>query len=151
MPRTLFDKIWDAHVVRDLGGGCALLHIDRHLLHDLAGPPSLAEIARRNLPVRNPELTFAVPDHAVSSAPGRSAQTFELGGRFYDSLKKYTSASGIRFFDLGEKGQGIVHVAGPELRCAGGVGFRRRHIRKHACARHPDGASAQAEGYASAL
>ena len=72
MPRTLFEKIWDAHVVRDLGGGWALLHIDRHLLHDLSGPPALAEIARRNLRVRNPELTFAVPDHAVSSAPGRS-------------------------------------------------------------------------------
>jgi 3-isopropylmalate/(R)-2-methylmalate dehydratase large subunit len=115
MPRTLFEKIWDAHVVRDLGGGWALLHIDRHLLHDLSGPPALAEIARRNLRVRNPELTFAVPDHAVSSAPGRSARTFELGGRFYDSLKKYTRASGIRFFDLGDKGQGIVHVTGPEL------------------------------------
>src|ERR1700722_521005 len=115
MPRTLFDKIWNAHVVRDLGGGWALLHIDRHLLHDLSGPPSLAEIARRNLRVRNPDLTFAVPDHAVSSAPGRSARTFELGGRFYDSLKKFTTASGIRFFDLGEKGQGIVHVPGPEL------------------------------------
>jgi 3-isopropylmalate/(R)-2-methylmalate dehydratase large subunit len=115
MPRTLFEKIWDAHVVRDLGGGWALLHIDRHLLHDLSGPPALAEIAKRNLRVRNPDLTFAVPDHAVSSAPGRSPQTFELGGRFYDSLKKYTSASGIRFFDLGEKGQGIVHVTGPEL------------------------------------
>jgi 3-isopropylmalate/(R)-2-methylmalate dehydratase large subunit len=115
MPRTLFDKIWDAHVVRDLGGGWALLHIDRHLLHDLSGPPALAEIAKRNLRVRNPDLTFAVPDHAVSSAPARGAQTFELGGRFYDSLKKYTRASGIRFFDLGEKGQGIVHVTGPEL------------------------------------
>jgi 3-isopropylmalate/(R)-2-methylmalate dehydratase large subunit len=115
MPRTLFEKIWDAHVVRDLGGGWALLHIDRHILHDLSGPPALAEVARRNFRVRNPELTFAVPDHAVSSTPGRIAQTFELGGRFYDSLKKYASESGIRFFDLGHKGQGIVHVTGPEL------------------------------------
>src|ERR1700719_4794584 len=103
MPRTLFDKIWDAHVVRDLGGGLALLHIDRHLLHDLSGPPALAEIAKRNLRVRNPDLTFAVPDHAVSSAPGRSAQTFELGGRFYDSLEKYSTARGIHFYDPGEK------------------------------------------------
>ena len=115
MPRTLFEKIWDAHVVSDLGGGWALLHIDRHLLHDLSGPPALAEIAKRNLPVRSPELTFAVADHAVSSAPGRNAQTFELGGRFHDSLKKYAGQSGIRFFDLGQRGQGIVHVTGPEL------------------------------------
>ena len=58
LPRTLFEKIWDAHLVRDLGDGWALLHIDQHLLHDLSGPPSLAEIAKRGLKVRNPELTF---------------------------------------------------------------------------------------------
>jgi 3-isopropylmalate/(R)-2-methylmalate dehydratase large subunit len=115
MARTLFEKIWDAHVVRDLGDGWALLHIDRHLLHDLSGPPALAEIAKRGLAVRNPELTFAVPDHAVSSAPGRAATTFELGGRLLGALRKYTEASRIRFFDLGQKGQGIVHVMGPEL------------------------------------
>lgn len=115
MPRTLFEKIWDAHVVRDLGGGWALLHIDRHLLHDLSGPPALAELARRKLGVRNPELTFAVADHAVSSAPGRTAQTFELGGRLYGALRKLAADNGIRFFDLGHKGQGIVHVMGPEL------------------------------------
>jgi 3-isopropylmalate/(R)-2-methylmalate dehydratase large subunit len=115
MPRTLFEKIWDAHVVRDLGDGWALLHVDRHLLHDLSGPPALAKIAKRGLAVRNPELTFAVPDHAVSSAPGRVATTFELGGRLHGTLKKHSQASGIRFFDLGQKGQGIVHVMGPEL------------------------------------
>ncbi len=75
-PRTLFEKIWDAHVVRALGGNWSLMHVDRHLLHDLSGPPALAEISRRGLTVRNPELTFAVPDHAVSSAPGRTARTF---------------------------------------------------------------------------
>jgi 3-isopropylmalate/(R)-2-methylmalate dehydratase large subunit len=115
MARTLFEKIWDAHVVRDLGGGWSLLHIDRHLLHDLSGPPALAEISRRGLKVHDPELTFAVPDHAVSSAPGRTAQTFELGGRLYDALKGLALKDHIRFFDLGQKGQGIVHVMGPEL------------------------------------
>jgi 3-isopropylmalate/(R)-2-methylmalate dehydratase large subunit len=115
MPKSLFEKIWDEHVVRDLGGGWALLHIDRHLLHDLSGPPALATLAKRGLSVRNPELVFASPDHAVSSAPSRTAQTFELGGRLYDALKAQSHASGIRFFDLGEEGQGIVHVMGPEL------------------------------------
>jgi 3-isopropylmalate/(R)-2-methylmalate dehydratase large subunit len=115
MPRTLFEKIWDAHVVRDLGDGWALLHIDRHLLHDLSGPPALAEMARRKLKVRDPELTFAVADHAVSSAPGRTAKTFELGGRLYGALRKLAADQGIRFFDLGQNGQGIVHVMGPEL------------------------------------
>jgi 3-isopropylmalate/(R)-2-methylmalate dehydratase large subunit len=113
MPKSLFEKIWDEHVVRDLGGGWALLHIDRHLLHDLSGPPALATLAKRGLSVRNPELVFASPDHAVSSAPSRTAQTFELGGRLYDALKAQSHASGIRFFDLGEEGQGIVHVMGP--------------------------------------
>src|ERR1700738_427712 len=100
MPRTLFEKIWDAHVVRDLGGGWALLHIDRHLLHDLSGPPALAEIARRKLKVRHPERTFAVADPAVSSAPGRTAQTFELGGRLHGALRKLAADQGVRFFDL---------------------------------------------------
>jgi 3-isopropylmalate/(R)-2-methylmalate dehydratase large subunit len=115
MARTLFDKIWDAHVIRDLGEGWALLHIDRHLLHDLSGPPALAGVAKRGLAPCNPELTFATPDHAVSSAPGRKAQTFALGGRLYGALKQQARAAGIRFFDLEDAGQGIVHVMGPEL------------------------------------
>lgn len=115
MGRTLFDKVWDAHVVRDLGDGWALLHIDRQLIHDLGGGPAFAELGKRGLPVRNPELAFAVPDHAVSSAPGRTASSFELGGALHRSLREGASASGVRFFDLGESGQGIVHVMGPEL------------------------------------
>jgi len=114
-PRTLIDKIWDLHVVRDLGEGWSLLHIDRHVLHDLSGPPALMEVARRELAIANPDLTFATPDHAVSSAPGRTAETFPLGGRLHQALKHFSEAAHIRFFDLGERGQGIVHVMGPEL------------------------------------
>src|SRR5438045_9167493 len=87
MARTLFDKLWDAHVVRDLGNGWALLHIDRHLLHDLSGPPALAEVAQRGLPLHDPELAFATADHAVSSQPGRVATTFPLGGKLPGALK----------------------------------------------------------------
>ena len=76
MPKTLFDKLWDSHVVADLGDGWSLLHIDRHLLHDLSGGRALAELEARGLTVRHPELAFATPDHAVSSAPGRTASTF---------------------------------------------------------------------------
>lgn len=115
MARTLFDKVWDSHVIRDLGDGWALLHIDRHLLHDLSGAPALHEVARRKLPLHNPELCFATPDHAVSSAPGRDGNTFVHGARLYAGLKQYSQASKVRFFDLGEQGQGIVHVIGPEL------------------------------------
>jgi 3-isopropylmalate/(R)-2-methylmalate dehydratase large subunit len=115
MGRTLFDKVWDAHVIKDLGDGWALLHIDRHLLHDLSGAPALGELAKRNLPPHNPELCFATPDHVVSSAPGRTETTYPLGGKLWAGLKQGTRLGHIRLFDLGQPGQGIVHVMAPEL------------------------------------
>jgi len=115
MPRTLFDKLWDAHVVRELGDGWALLHIDRHLLHDLSGPPALGQVAARGLPLHDPALVFATPDHAVSSRPGRDGHTFAPGGRLWTALRESTAAAGVTLFDLGQPGQGIVHVMGPEL------------------------------------
>jgi 3-isopropylmalate/(R)-2-methylmalate dehydratase large subunit len=114
-PRTLFDKIWDTHVVQALPHGWVLLHIDRHLLHDLSGTAGLRDLAERGLPVRNPQLAFATPDHAVSSAPGRTGETFPGGARLYRGLQALTARSNIRLFDLGQPGQGIVHVSGPEL------------------------------------
>ncbi len=112
--RTLFDKIWDEHVVADLGDDYALLHIDRHLLHDLGGPRGLLDLKERGLSVRDPGLTFATPDHAISSTPGR-ADTSAVGSRLLRELRAETAAAGIRLFDVGESGQGIVHVIGPEL------------------------------------
>ena len=114
-PRTLFDKLWDAHVIRELGDGWALLHIDRHLLHDLSGPPALNDVRTRGMALHDPGLVFATPDHAVSSQPGRMATTFPLGGRLHAGLKQLTGAMGVQLFDLGEPGQGIVHVMGPEM------------------------------------
>ena len=115
MPKTLFDKIWDRHIVKDFGDDWALLHIDRILIHDLGGAPALAELKRRGLKVHNPELVFATPDHAVSSAPGRTGETYPPGARLWSGLKARTAEAGIRLFDLGQDGQGIVHVMGPEL------------------------------------
>jgi 3-isopropylmalate/(R)-2-methylmalate dehydratase large subunit len=115
LARTLFDRIWDAHVVADLGGGWALLHIDRHLLHDLSGGPALADLASRGLPVSRPDLCFATPDHAVSSRPGRTGDTFAMGAALYAELRDRAQEVGISFFDLGRPGQGIVHVMAPEL------------------------------------
>jgi 3-isopropylmalate/(R)-2-methylmalate dehydratase large subunit len=112
--RTFFDKVWDDHVVAEFGDGFYLLHVDRHLIHDLGGPRGLADLAARNLPVSNPELTFATPDHAVSTTPGR-LDTTEAGASLLGSLRKSTAAAGIRLFDIGQAGQGIVHVIGPEL------------------------------------
>lgn len=114
MPRTLFDKLWDLHQVQDLGDGWSLLHIDRHLLHDMSGPSGLSALSQRGLQLHNPELVFAVPDHAISSAPGRTGESFGPGARFYRILKDSSHSQGYRFFDIGEEGQGIVHVMAPE-------------------------------------
>jgi 3-isopropylmalate/(R)-2-methylmalate dehydratase large subunit len=111
---TLFDKIWAAHVVEDLGDGWVLLHIDRHLLHDLSAPPALMEIKRRGLEVRNPGLVLATPDHLVSSAPDRTPMSSAAGGPMWQIIRDGSEAAGIEFLDLGWPGQGIVHVTGPE-------------------------------------
>jgi 3-isopropylmalate/(R)-2-methylmalate dehydratase large subunit len=113
MSATLFDKVWDEHVVADLGDGYALLHVDRHLLHDLGGGRAVADIREKGYRVRRPGLTFATPDHAITSAPGRAGTT-EAGQRLLEDLRSLSRENGVRLFDLGEPGQGIVHVVGPE-------------------------------------
>jgi len=115
MALTLFDKVWNAHVIADLGGGAALLHVDRHLLHDLGGGKALAEISERGLPVRNPELTFATADHVISSEPGRTGGAHDWAQVLVDSLRLESRKAGVRLFDVGSDEQGIVHVIGPEL------------------------------------
>lgn len=113
--QTLFDKIWQSHVVAELGDGYQLLHVDRNLLHDLSGGKALAEIEDRGLKVRAPNLTFAVPDHAVSTAPGRHAASTEISARLAPIFQKRAAAAGVRYFDVNDPEQGIVHVIGPEL------------------------------------
>jgi 3-isopropylmalate/(R)-2-methylmalate dehydratase large subunit len=107
-------KIWDQHVIARISDDTDLLHIDRHLLHDLGGSRGLLDLKSRNLSVHNPELTFATPDHAISSARGR-AGTSKTGLELLEGLRAETSASGITMFDVDQPGQGIVHVIGPEL------------------------------------
>lgn len=113
--RTLLDKLWDSHVIYQYENGWALLHIDRQLLHDLSGTASLNALSARGLSVHNPELVYATPDHAVSSAPGRDAFTYETGGKLWKRLHNLTQKENIRFFDIGQRGHGIVHVMAPEL------------------------------------
>jgi 3-isopropylmalate/(R)-2-methylmalate dehydratase large subunit len=114
-PQTLFDKLWTSHEVADLGDGWSLLHIDRLLLHDMSGARALGEMEARGLPVRAPALAFATPDHAVSTAPGRTAASYPPTAPMLAGLRRHSDAAGIRLFDLGEPGHGIVHVMGPEL------------------------------------
>lgn len=115
MAQTLFDRIWEAHVVTDLGGGWALLAIDRHLLHDLSGPGGFETLAARGLPVSRPDLSFATADHAVSSAPHRTGETNPAGAKLYASLRRFCDSASVPFYDLGKAGQGIVHVMAPEM------------------------------------
>lgn len=112
---TLLDRLWDPHVVADLGEGWSLLHIDRVLLHDLSGARALTEVGEKGHAVARPDLVFATPDHAVSSAPGRTSETFAGGSRPIAGLRQRAKETGVRLFDLGEVGHGIVHVMGPEL------------------------------------
>jgi len=113
--QTLFEKVWAQHEIARLPSGVSLLHIDRHLIHDLEAAPGLARIEERGYRVRRPDLTFATPDHAVASAPGRTTDTSPSGGRLLRDLRRRAATSGIKLFDLGQAGQGIVHVVGPEL------------------------------------
>ncbi|SDT60192.1 3-isopropylmalate dehydratase, large subunit [Bradyrhizobium canariense] len=112
--RTMLAKIWDQHVIAQISDDTDLLHVDRHLLHDLGGSRGLLDLKSRGLTVHNPELTFATPDHAISTARGR-AGTIKIGQELLAALRVETSASGIQLFDVDEPGQGIVHVIGPEL------------------------------------
>jgi 3-isopropylmalate/(R)-2-methylmalate dehydratase large subunit len=112
--RTMLAKIWEQHVIAGISDDTDLLHVDRHLLHDLGGSRGLLDLKSRGLKVHNPELTFATPDHAISTAHGR-AGTIEIGQELLAALRAETSASGIQMFDINQPGQGIVHVIGPEL------------------------------------
>jgi 3-isopropylmalate/(R)-2-methylmalate dehydratase large subunit len=114
MGKTLFDKIWDSHVVRDLGHGFVLLHIDRLLLHDLSGARALNDVAEKGYTPAQPRLVYATPDHAISTRPGRTDDTFPPGAPLLRGLRANTAKFGIKLFDIGKDGNGIVHIVGPE-------------------------------------
>jgi 3-isopropylmalate/(R)-2-methylmalate dehydratase large subunit len=113
-PRTLFEKIWDTHKVSELDDGRTLVHIDRHLVHDLSSPQAFDGLRRAGRPVRNPERTFAMADHIVSTEPQRSDATVPGGERMIQALRTNARAYGIRHFGLEDPAQGIVHVVAPE-------------------------------------
>lgn len=116
MPSTLFSKIWDDHVVDDLGSGLYLIHIDRHFLHELSGSLALISLDQTSRKVRNPELVFATLDHVLETTPGRDMTTRIPGGNdFLRELPARVAAHDIRFFGLDDPRQGIVHVTAPEL------------------------------------
>lgn len=115
MANTLFDKVWDAHQIDQLPGQVSLLHVDRHLMHELTGAAAITHLEARGIPIRNPELTFATLDHVISTRPGRIAGDEEWSTVMIDTLREQTARMNISRFDLDDGRQGIVHVIGPEL------------------------------------
>ena len=115
MGRTLFEKIWQSRIVKQRDDGSVLLHVDRHVLHDLVSQQAFADLQRAGRKVLSPELAVATHDHVVSSAPQRGDDSCKEGEAFVAALRANAAASGIRLFGLGDPQQGIVHVMAPEL------------------------------------
>lgn len=113
--RTLFDKIWDQHLVGRRADGRELIYIDRHVLHDLHAPHAFGKLAQAGRKVRRPDLTFSMQDHSVSVQPGRTDDTYADGAAFVRAMREGSRKNGVRVFDLGDPDQGISHVVAPEL------------------------------------
>ncbi len=119
-PRTLYEKIWDSHVVETRGDGTSLIYIDRHLVHEVTSPQAFEALRLAGRPVRRPELTLAVPDHNLPTTARRDA----AGGKIaiedpqsaaqLAALEKNAPDFGIRYIGDADAEQGIVHVVGPE-------------------------------------
>jgi 3-isopropylmalate/(R)-2-methylmalate dehydratase large subunit len=113
--KNLFDKVWDAHSVRELPDGQTQLFIGLHLIHEVTSPQAFAMLREMKLPVRFPLLTFATVDHIIPT--GSQARPFAdtLAEEMLVHLERSCREHGIRFFDAASGKQGIVHVIGPEL------------------------------------
>ena len=115
MGRTIFEKIWERHLVTDLGGGTGLVSIDRILLHERTGSVALESLKTAGRPIVSPGQVFATMDHIVDTRPGRADDTLMPTGKsFITATRSAARAAGITLFDLGDPRQGIVHVVSPE-------------------------------------
>jgi len=113
MGKTLFDKIWDRHVVKELPGGEVLLYIDRHLVHEVTSPQAFEGLRLQNRKVRHPELTFATTDHNVPT-DSRTEILDPVAKAQVDALQKNCADHGITFYGMESDKQGVVHIIGPE-------------------------------------
>ncbi len=113
-PRTLFEKIWDDHVIERSEDGTCLIYIDRHLVHEVTSPQAFEGLRTAKRKVRRPEATLAVVDHNVSTGD-RSKPTEDPESRLQlQTLSENCAEFGVQLFDIKDKRQGIVHVIGPE-------------------------------------
>jgi 3-isopropylmalate/(R)-2-methylmalate dehydratase large subunit len=115
MARTLYDKIWDAHVVHQAEDGTCLLYIDRHLVHEVTSPQAFEGLRMTGRKVRHPEATLAVPDHNVPTSADRLVEIKDEDSRIQvEALRTNARDFGIEMFDVDDVRQGIVHIIGPE-------------------------------------
>jgi 3-isopropylmalate/(R)-2-methylmalate dehydratase large subunit len=116
-PRTLFDKIWDSHVVERLPDGTCILYIDRHLVHEVTSPQAFEGLRMAGRPVRRPDCTIAVADHNIPTVGSRVPRDIkETDSRIQvETLEKNVVEFGVPYIPILDVRQGIVHIIGPEL------------------------------------
>ena len=114
MAKTLYDKIWDDHLVHQQPDGTSLLYVDRHLVHEVTSPQAFEGLRMQNRKVRRPELTLAVPDHNVPTTDRSKGISDNESKIQVDTLRKNCKEFGVQLFDVNDKRQGIVHIIGPE-------------------------------------
>ncbi len=114
MAKTLFEKIWDRHLVATLKDGTALLYIDRHLVHEVTSPQAFEGLRLSGRKTRRPELTFATMDHNVPT-DDRTVIKDPISRAQVEALRHNCAEFGVRLFDLNDDRQGIVHIIGPEM------------------------------------
>jgi 3-isopropylmalate/(R)-2-methylmalate dehydratase large subunit len=115
MAKTLFDKIWDTHVVSQAEGGIDVLYIDRHFIHEVTSPQAFAGLEKRNLPVFRPQQTIATADHNVPTINQHLPIQEKLSRFQVEKLTENCEKFGVELYGLGHPYQGIVHVIGPQL------------------------------------
>ncbi|PYX41277.1 MAG: 3-isopropylmalate dehydratase large subunit [Acidobacteria bacterium] len=115
MARTLFEKVWDAHLVVEPTGRSPILYIDLHLVHEVTSPQAFDGLRASSRRVRQPGRTVATVDHNVPTEPRGTPITDPIAARQIEALRKNCKEFGVRLFDIDSAEQGIVHVIGPEL------------------------------------
>jgi len=114
MPQTLYDKIWNEHIVHEQNDGTTLLYVDRHLIHEVTSPQAFEGLRLSKRKVRKPNLTLAVADHNVPTT-NRSKGIDDAESKVQvEELEKNCKEFGIKLFGMNDKRQGIVHIIGPE-------------------------------------
>lgn len=115
MGKTLFDKVWDSHVVDQIENGPQILYIDKHLIHEVTSPQAFAELNSRNIPIFRPKQILATADHNTPTKDQHLPVKDVLSRKQLKQLAENCEANDIEFYGLGHKYNGIVHVIGPEL------------------------------------